>query len=62
MTTKTEAIEFAEKEIARFKDGFYGDLGVEDVYGNVWTTLIDQGCARGIAQDAVEHFLDAFNA
>lgn len=62
MTTKTEALQFAEKEIARFKDGFYGDLAVEDVYGNVWTTLIDQGCTREIAQEAVEHFLAAFNA
>lgn len=57
MTTKTEAMEFAAKEVARFKDGFYGDLGAEDVYGNVWDTLIDQGCSRATAQDAVEFFL-----
>lgn len=57
MTTRQEALEFAEKEFARFEDGFYGDLAADEVYGNVWSTLIDQGCSRVIAQDATDHFL-----
>jgi hypothetical protein len=59
--SRAEALKLAEKEIARFKDGFYGDLAADEVYGNVWSMLIDQGCTNDIAQDAVEHFLAAFN-
>lgn len=57
--TKTEALEFAKKEAAALKDGFYAGLTADDVATNVWDTLLERGTDQGVACEAVEVFYAA---